>query len=150
MKAAISAMTLVSLLTAAHPACCEATDAEELAGVWVYSATEGYSGTQECPDFITFSSSHTYQVENECAGIDPARPVVETGTWSVVGQPGAATFLEFRDRKLASDHDFLGDNKSPRTKLLGVNGATLRLEICGASPGTDPPCRIETYRRWER
>lgn len=117
-----------------------------IVGTWVHSATEGYVGTQECPDFIAFSASGSYQIENECAGVDPRRPVVETGKWKSEYTDGSS-FLLLSERSNKADHDFLGADSLPRLRLLEINDVRFRMEICAAS-GKTPACRVDIFRRW--
>jgi hypothetical protein len=146
MKTTFRLTVLCLMLMSAHAARAAQTSPEALAGTWVYSATEGHSEFQECPDFIDFSADGNYKVDNECAGADPAAPTVETGRWAFE-RSDTVEFIVFTDRKPLSDHDFLGDNGSSRIRLLELSSKSLRVEMCTV-PSAGGACRVEVYRRW--
>lgn len=146
MKTAFRLAAICLMLVTATAARAAEPSSEAVVGRWVYSATEGHSEFQECPDFITFSADGTYKVDNECAGIDPAAPTVETGRWAIE-RSDAREFIVFTDRSPRSDHDFLGDDGFPRIRILEAGKALLRVEMCTMATAGGA-CRVEVYRRW--
>lgn len=146
MKTAFRLAAMCLMLVTATAARAAEPSPEAVVGRWVYSATEGHSEFQECPDFITFSADGTYKVDNECAGIDPAAPTVETGRWAIE-RSDAREFIVFTDRSPRSDHDFLGDDGFPRIRILEAGKALLRVEMCTVATAGGA-CRVEVYRRW--
>lgn len=146
MKTAFRLAAICLMLVTATAARAAEPSSEAVVGRWVYSATEGHSEFQECPDFITFSADGTYKVDNECAGIDPAAPTVETGRWAIE-RSDAREFIAFTDRSPRSDHDFLGDDGFPRIRILEAGKALLRVEMCTVATAGGA-CRVEVYRRW--
>lgn len=146
MKTAFRLAAMCLMLVTATAARAAEPSSEAVVGRWVYSATEGHSEFQECPDFITFSADGSYKVDNECAGIDPAAPTVETGRWAIE-RSDAREFIVFTDRSPRSDHDFLGDDGFPRIRILEAGKAILRVEFCTVATAGGA-CRVEVYRRW--
>lgn len=146
MEMAFRLAAMCLMLVTATSARAAEPSSDAVVGRWVYSATEGHSEFQECPDFITFSADGSYKVDNECAGIDPAAPTVETGRWAIE-RSDAREFIVLTDRSPRSDHDFLGDDGFSRIRILEAGKALLRVEVCTVATAGGA-CRVEVYRRW--
>ena len=80
----------------------------------------------ECPYILSFDREGEYMVLNDCYGLDPLNPVVETGQFFFTNN--ALGVIEFANRKLKGEFDFLGSDASNKVTINKLND--LDLIIC--------------------
>ena len=88
---------------------------------WMQTSEEG--GPLECPDVIELSNGQ-YHVLNDCYGMDPKRPVIETGEYSCGA--GRITFTTETDLE-----ESVSDYGSPRSYALRKEENLVILEASG-------------------
>jgi hypothetical protein len=93
----------------------------ELVGQW--GLIEPGNG---CPYVLSFDSEGGYTVLNDCYGLDPRNPIVETGQF--IFSNGMLGSVEFVNRKLNGGYDFLGSDASNKVFINRLSD--LDLIIC--------------------
>jgi hypothetical protein len=93
----------------------------ELVGQWGLVETGN-----ECPYVLSFDSEGGYMVLNDCYGLDPRAPVVETGQFIFNNRTSGG--IEFVDRELKGGFNFLGSNAGNKVTINKLNN--LDLVIC--------------------
>ena len=80
----------------------------------------------ECPYVLSFNGEGRYVIFNDCYGLDPRNPIVETGQFIL--NNGAPASIEFVNRKLEGGFDFLG--RASGNKVVINRLSDLDLAIC--------------------